>query len=107
MNHVFCPECGNKIAFAHSKPNFCTKCGSSTGAIAVSSRKAPSQDDDLKEDETSIDYLPEMESLAVDIEHYSDNVFTFGALAGKDSGKKFRNKGSRNLEDFIDDRRAD
>ena len=34
MNHIYCTDCGTKMTYAHSKPNFCSKCGSGTGAIA-------------------------------------------------------------------------
>jgi hypothetical protein len=105
MNHIFCTECGSKMSFLHAKPNFCSKCGAGTG-VGVKVDKHLVQEDSLAEDETSIDYVPQIDSLAFETEQYDNNVFTFESLVeGKSSGKTTRNKGSRNLEDFINGKR--
>jgi len=106
MNHIYCTECGTKMAYAHSKPNFCSKCGAGTGAITK--KVANTQvDEDLLDDETSVEEVPDMDGLSVDVEHYDDNIFTFGSLAGKEPrSKRVRNRGSKRLEDFIDDRKG-
>jgi len=109
MNHIYCTDCGTKMTYAHSKPNFCSKCGSGTGAIAKKVANATNTliTEDLLEDETSIDEVPMLDGLSVDVEHYDDNIFTFGSLAGKEpKSKRVRNRGSRRLEDFIDDRKG-
>ena len=106
MNHIYCTECGTKMSFAHSKPNFCSKCGSNTGAVAKRVTKVEIEEN-LADDETSVDEVPIMDNLSVDIEHFDDNIFTFGSLAGKEPrSKRDMNKGSRSLEDFIDDRKG-
>lgn len=113
---MFCTECGHKMAYALAKPNFCSKCGSGTSAVVKSSvsNKGLSKPkflggdsvDDLSEDETSIDYLPEIQKLDFDVEQYDENIFTLGSLAGRDDRKpRVRGRGSKNLEDFIDDKR--
>lgn len=107
MNHVFCTECGNKIGFLHAKPNFCSKCGSSTGAgLKIDKCKAEEEEESLRDDETLVQEVPDIYKLDVDVEQYKDNVFSFGSLAGENPRvATSRNKGSRNIEDFIDDKR--
>ena len=109
MNHIFCTECGNKIEYSYSKPKFCSSCGSKCGGGSVSVSKSVKSfevEESLAEDETSIEELPEIRSLAVETESYGNNVFSFESLIGeKDQNPKVRDKGSRSLEDFIDDKR--
>jgi len=112
MNHMFCTECGHKMGYSLAKPNFCSKCGAGTGSVAKSSLSKPKLakpsflDEDLSDDETSIDCLPDIDKLSYDVEHYDENIFTLGSLAGKEDKKpSVRNRGSKNLEDFINDKR--
>jgi len=106
MNHVFCTECGNKIGFLHAKPNFCSKCGSSTSASLKTNKYEAEEEESLRDDETSVQEVPDIHKLDVDVEQYRDNVFSFGSLAGESPREtRSRNKGSRNIEDFIDDKR--
>ena len=109
---MFCTECGHKIMYSLAKPNFCSKCGSGIGRIEKSSSstrqlKKPSfLKEELSEDETDVDYLPDISRLDCDIEQYDENVFTLGSLAGQEERKpRVRNKGSKNLDDFINDKR--
>ena len=109
MNHIYCIDCGTKMTYSLAKPNFCSKCGSGTGAVTkkVASVQNVQLDVDLADDETSIDEVPDIENLSVDIEHYDDNVFTFGSLVGEEPrSNRVRNRGSRSLEDFIDDKKG-
>lgn len=119
MNHVFCTECGSKIEYSYAKPKFCSNCGAKTSALGIDSLKTPKnnlfkknsasefiEEESLAEDETSIDEVPDITSLAVETESYGNNVFSFESLVGeKDKNPRVRNRGSRTLEDFIDDRR--
>lgn len=100
------------MGYSLAKPNFCSKCGAGTGAVAKSSLSKPKLakpsflDEDLSDDETSIDFLPEIGKLNYDVEQYDENIFTLGSLAGKEDRKpSVRNRGSKNLEDFINDKR--
>jgi len=110
MNHVFCTECGNKIEYSYSKPKFCSSCGSKCGNISENSErkiKQPEIEESLADDETSIDEIPHIESLAVETQSYGNNVFSFESLIGEENkSPRVRNRGSRTLEDFIDDRRG-
>ena len=109
MNHVFCIECGSKIEYAYSKPKFCSSCGSKCGGNHLE-KKEPKKfikKESLAEDETDIDFIPDIDKLSVDVESNGNNVFTFGSLAGeKESPKTVRSRGSKTIEDFIDDTRS-
>lgn len=113
MNHVFCTECGSKIEYSYSKPKFCSGCGSKCGGVSVVARDAVTKvggeriEESLADDETSINELPNVNKLEVETESYGNNVFSFESLVGsKEQSKKIRNKGSKTIEDFIDDRRG-
>lgn len=112
MNHIFCSSCGNKIQYSLAKPNFCTKCGSGLGAIAVA-KVSPnikasieeSYDEDLEEDETGIDFVPNIRKLALEIEPEAGNhSFTFGSLFG-DSTKAYTGGRRKSIDDFIDEKK--
>ena len=112
MNHVFCTECGNKIEYAYSKPKFCSGCGNKCGGGAKIGEKAISKveseqiEESLADDETAINELPEISRLEVETESYGNNVFSFESLVGvKDQNPKVRDRGSKTIEDFIDDKR--
>jgi hypothetical protein len=96
------------MGFALSKPNFCSKCGATTGPISKSSLSKPKVvTEDLLEDETSIDFVPDINRLEFDVEQFDQNVFTLGSLAGEEpENSRVRNRGSKNLEDFINDKRG-
>ena len=111
MNHVFCTQCGHKIEFNHSQPNFCSKCGSSTGSVSQSSApikitSAKTDRENLRDDETSIDELPDISELKVDIQTEGDsNTFTFGSLFGEKSEPKRNPRRSKDVNDFIDEKK--
>lgn len=111
MNHIFCSSCGNKIQYSLAKPNFCTKCGTGLGTIAVAKNTTPSKAhiqeeyDDLEEDETGIDSIPNIRKLALEIEPEAGNhSFTFGSLFG-DSTKAYNGGRRRSIDDFIDEKK--
>lgn len=120
MNHVFCTECGSKIEYSYAKPKFCSNCGTKTGAVGGDSLKTSKnnlfnknsaseliEEESLAEDETSVNEVPDIRGLAVETESYGNNVFSFQSLVGeKDENPRVRNRGSKTLEDFIDDRRG-
>ena len=110
MNHIFCTECGNKIEYSYSKPKFCSSCGSKCGGGSVSLRKPAKSfeaEESLRDDETAVDEVPDIRGLQVETASYGNNVFSFESLVGeKDQNPNIRDKGSRSLEDFIDDKRG-
>jgi hypothetical protein len=106
---MFCTECGNKIQYSYSKPKFCSSCGNKCdGSSFGRENKAPIEKEhqELSEDETDVDELPIIESFQVETESNGNNVFSFENLIGEASkNNQRRNKGSKNLEDFINDKR--
>jgi hypothetical protein len=112
MNHVFCSSCGNKIQYNLAKPNFCTKCGSALSALVVASKtqssRKPIDDDyeDLDEDETGVDSIPDISKLAFEVESDSGNrSFTFGSLFGDNTKQAYSGRRKRSVDDFIDEKK--
>jgi len=114
MNHIFCSSCGNKMQYNLAKPNFCTKCGSSLGSIAIAKKISPSksfedldqEDEDLDEDETSVASIPNIKKFAVDIESDGGNhSFNFGSLFGQNTENSFKQTRRRSVDDFIDEKK--
>lgn len=110
MNYIYCTECGTKAEYSYSKPKFCCNCGSSFGGLQKNRENFQKTVEtvSLAEDETSIDEVPILyNGLAVETESYGNNVFSFESLIGEqDKSKAVRNKRSRSLDDFINDRRG-
>ena len=111
MSHIFCTQCGHKIEFNHAKPNFCSKCGNSLGgtskaAATVETPIQKTKSEKLNDDETSIDELPDLTDLKVDIETSSDaNTFTFGSLFGENSKPRKARRNGKDVNDFIDEKK--
>jgi hypothetical protein len=113
MNHIFCSSCGNKLQYNLAKPNFCTKCGSSLGTIAIAKKISPSRlsediedIEDLDEDETSVASVPNIRKLAVDIETDGGNYsFNLGSLFGQNTENSFKQTRRRSVNDFIDEKK--
>ncbi|MGA0317665.1 MAG: hypothetical protein ACO3LB_08270 [Flavobacteriaceae bacterium] len=110
MNRIYCTGCGHKIEYAYSKPKFCSNCGLSLDTTQKSRENFQKNVDDafLAEDETDAEEVPTLyNGLAVDTESYGNNVFSFESLIGEeDKSKAVRSKRSRNLDDFINDRKG-
>ena len=78
MQTIFCTECGAKNIYSGAKPKFCSSCGAPIGP-GTASRESESSENKrenlktkkvrpTKEDETDIDYVPNIQSLAYEIE---------------------------------------
>lgn len=109
MSHIYCTECGNKIEYSYSKPKFCSGCGAKCGTGEFKKERPGTfaKEESLAEDETSINEVPDIQGLAVETESHGNDVFTFGSLIGEEPrSKRTRNKGSKSLEDFINDRKG-
>jgi hypothetical protein len=77
MATIFCTSCGGKHDYSGFAPNFCSKCGTQIGGVKQQKAEAPkrvapkTQEIDLEEsgeDNTDIDYVPELDKLDVEIE---------------------------------------
>jgi len=99
MAHSFCTNCGNKMTYTYSPPNFCGKCGNPLTAQATASKpKTPTkrarQVDDNEEDEeedtdgefssASIE-VPQLDSIDCSIEDDGTyrQPFQLGELFGQ------------------------
>ncbi len=89
MNHIFCFNCGNKIQYNLSKPNFCTSCGTSlktgesSAAVAAPTKQTKNNKiQTLSEDETDAEFVPNISRIEVDTEQFGGS-FTIGSLAGE------------------------
>ena len=110
MNRIYCTECGAKVEYAYSKPKFCSNCGTGFGGLHKNKEnfKKSVETTSLAEDETDAEEVPILyNGLAVDTESHGNNVFSFESLVGEeDKSKAVRNKRSRSLDDFINDRKG-
>jgi hypothetical protein len=107
MRSIYCTSCGSKILYSVNAPNFCTACGESTGlglkvtsaSVETPVQKAPSVKQSesprytplpkktplskrkpavhLADDETDIDYVPNISKLQYEIDIPRDNVKSF------------------------------
>ena len=83
-----------------SKPNFCESCGGEVNGKAPAKRRSKSvAKSDLSDNETDIDYVPELDGIEVDTEVYGGS-FTIGSLAGENTPPKFKQKNTYTLDEF-------
>lgn len=77
MTVTFCTSCGAKYEFSGFAPNFCSKCGGQMNGnkASVPTRNLPkslsasrNNDNVDNEDDTDIDFVPQLDKLEVDIE---------------------------------------
>lgn len=85
MLHTYCQNCGTKIEYRFSKPNFCTSCGQPLNSEAAS-RKPQIQEEKVSpqisiddEDGTDVFEVPQIKGLDYEIE-VSQSSFTMGDL---------------------------
>ena len=92
----FCFECGLKVEYKFSVPNFCPQCGAKIGGgeKAAASVKKPAESVTKKSVEiedgfTNSESIPRISKLEFEIEDYGHNVQqTMGSLAGRQAPKK-------------------
>jgi len=83
MRSTFCTSCGGKNEFSYQPPKFCNHCGESFGGIPTTdkslakkvnplAKRKPSVP--LKEDETDIDFVPNIAKLEYEIDIPHDNI---------------------------------
>jgi hypothetical protein len=113
MSHLFCHSCGTKISYAHAQPNFCGKCGQQLNATA--SQNTAEGLPNLKEsvlisqDETDASSVPSLRNIEVEYETSDHNSFTLGSLVGEGAKKSApkRERGSRSINEFIDEKKGE
>ena len=96
MQTIFCTECGSKVVYSGAKPKFCSSCGHPIGGSGKSQEqtqnvqaKMPSIREqvqakknlqEIKDDETDIDYVPNISSFDYEINSAGNPVFKFEDL---------------------------
>lgn len=102
MQHIYCTECGGKVSYSGAKPKFCSSCGTPIGAVAISEpatrvSKRPAAKPErssasvpLKEDETDIDYVPNIGRLSYDLAHEGsgNKTYKFGDIVNVEQEEK-------------------
>lgn len=94
MQHIYCTECGSKASYSGVKPKFCSSCGTPIGGAGVSKpatkqnvkpakkTEQPLVSATLKDDETDIDYVPNIGKLSYDVAHEGsgNKTYKFGDI---------------------------
>lgn len=96
----FCFNCGHKLEYKFSPPNFCPNCGQS---INNESNKTQPKQDVLKASEntstisedsegyTNANYVPKISKLQYELDDFGASVqHTIGSLGGKSAPKTYK-----------------
>jgi hypothetical protein len=101
----FCFDCGGKLEYSFSPPNFCPHCGKKTGAKNTQKQKPSSSATVSKSSEdsegyTDADFIPDISKLEYEIEDFGASVQqTIGSLGGKQSPKR-RQRNTKDINDL-------
>ena len=75
MSTLYCPDCGYKNEYSIHPPSFCGGCGGSLGKKAKRGKargkklENRAKEEPLNDDETNIDYVPDIGKLDVEISY--------------------------------------
>jgi|SRR6056300_676176 len=107
MSNLYCPGCGHKNIYNLHIPKFCNSCGSSfqiesQAKVAQKTSTKGNTAAEIDEDESDIDYVPEINKLQYEVSHAMSNVFKGKDILGieeeelnkitKSRGEKKKNK---------------
>ena len=104
MQHIYCTECGSKVSYSGAKPKFCSSCGTllverQLASLLLGREKKPatkteqsSASTPLQDDETDIDYVPNIGKLSYDLAHEGsgNKTYKFGDIVNVEQEKKAR-----------------
>jgi len=89
MLSTYCQHCGSKNEYRFNKPKFCSNCGQPLAGEAITpkqtlkpKKKQVSTSQDLDEEGTDIYEVPEITSLAYEIDVSNQGSFNLGSLFG-------------------------
>lgn len=99
MSSFYCMQCGNKMEYKYSPPKFCSSCGESLGRIEKSKDRVR----EVNEEETDMDYVPEIGNLEVSVENEDNRRITLGVLWGQEGLKSSNRNESRSINEFLRD----
>ena len=103
----FCFECGHKLEYKFSVPNFCPSCGAKLGGVEKtvaeakkSAKSTVEKSIELEDGFTSSDLVPKISKLEYEVENFgSDMQENIGSIFGKNTPTKRRNN-SKNINDL-------
>lgn len=80
MRSIFCTSCGAKNEYSSAKPKFCSSCGEPMApSVASTKRNVASRRatriQEVGDDETDAHEVPQVSSLAYDIEVPQNNIY--------------------------------
>ena len=90
MPHKYCKSCGSKNDYIGSVPKFCSNCGKPLGSSTVAKRVVKNSIAQQKsreiiaEDETDINYVPNVASLQYDVSPFDKKSFKVEELFNLD-----------------------
>ena len=95
MPHKYCKSCGSKNEYIGSPPKFCSNCGKPLGLAPVAKRVVKNsiaqtkRQEVLAEDESDIDYVPNIASLQYEVSPFEKKSFKVEELFDlEDDGKE-------------------
>tara|TARA_R110000824_G_scaffold17971_3_gene71924 strand:+ start:2778 stop:3122 length:345 start_codon:yes stop_codon:yes gene_type:complete len=113
MAHLFCHSCGNKLSYAHAKPNFCGKCGKQlNGSISTNTAAdLPALEKSVvlsSDDETDAQSVPHISNFQVEYDVEDRSTMTLGSLMGEPTPSEYK-KGTRtrSVNEFIDEKKKE
>ena len=120
MSTTYCPDCGKKHEYNFAKPNFCSSCGLSFGAVKLKTNKKAALEEDSDEeyfegdddDFSDATHGPHIRKIQVDVEVDEQyNTFDLGSIIGGTSAPVSkasaprRRSNSLSIEDFKQNKR--
>jgi hypothetical protein len=87
MSVIYCPECGFKNSYTLNVPNFCGGCAvplkkGVKEKVTNSAIANKEEHVELEDDETDMDYVPEINELQYEVSQGGLQVFKGGQLLG-------------------------
>lgn len=103
MLKTYCQHCGTKHEYVSVKPNFCTSCGQPISGAKIEKPKEENLHVHSRAMETLIDdpdgtdvfEVPQLSSLAYDIEIDKSSIFELGSVIPEDVKKGVNTKPKR------------
>jgi len=110
MAHLFCHSCGNKLEYAHAKPNFCGKCGQQLNESVSTNTAAelPTLEKSvvLSSDETDAQSVPHISNFQVEYD-LEKTTTTLGSLIGESPPASREVNRTRSVNEFIDEKKKE
>ena len=84
MKSEYCTQCGHKNIYSLKAPKFCSNCGEPLSSDTLPRLSAGNKIKNVKllDDETNMDYVPNIKTLDFEVEHDHGSYFKFESLVG-------------------------